>query len=96
MKKRQQKKDRQPFKIKTTLPKQKAVDVKKNGNVIKTITVTRKSKYFSDRSGRNFLFVFFVLNIVIFGLFKKYILSYFKLFTDLFKIFTLTMSKNEK
>ena len=96
MKKRQQKKDRQPFKIKTALPEQKTADIKKNGNVRKTISVRQKSKYFSDRSARNFFFVFFLLNIIIFGLFKKYILSYLKLFTNLFKIFTLTMPKNEK
>ena len=54
MKKRQQKKDRLPFKIKTTLPEQKTVDIKKNGNVIRRITVRRKSKYFTDRNARNF------------------------------------------
>ena len=39
-----------PFKIKQFLPEQKAVNIKKNGQVIKTINVCRKSKYFSGRS----------------------------------------------
>ena len=37
-----------------TLPEQRTVDIKKNGNVIKTITVRRKSKYFNGRWVRNF------------------------------------------
>ena len=48
------KKDRRPFKVKLTLPEQKTVDIKKNGNVIKTIRVRRKSKYFTDRNARTF------------------------------------------
>ena len=35
-----------PYKIKLTLPEQKTVNVKKNGQVIKIINVRRKSKYF--------------------------------------------------
>ena len=37
-----------------TLPEQKRVDIKKNGNVVKTITVRRKTKYFNDRWTRTF------------------------------------------
>ena len=43
-----------PYKIKLTLPKQKQVEIKKNGNVIKTINVRRKSKCFTTRSARLF------------------------------------------
>ena len=32
-----------------TLPEQKKVDIKKNGNVVKTITIRRKTKCFNDR-----------------------------------------------
>ena len=42
MKKRQQKKDRRPFKIKTTLPEQKTVDIKKNEIITETIPVDEK------------------------------------------------------
>ena len=38
------------FKIKQTLPEQKTVDITKNGQVLKTINVRRKSKYFSGRN----------------------------------------------
>ena len=38
------------FKIKEILPQQKTVDVKKNGQIIKTIRVRRKSRYFSGRN----------------------------------------------
>ena len=51
---RQQRRVKRPLKIKLTLPEQKTVDIKKNGNVIKTIRVRRKSKYFNDRHARNF------------------------------------------
>ena len=44
----------EPYKIKLTLPEQKQVDIKKNGQVIKTIKVGRKSKYFSARRARSF------------------------------------------
>ena len=39
-----------PFKIKLTLPSQKVVNIKKNGRIVKTINVRRKSKSFSGRS----------------------------------------------
>lgn len=39
-----------PFKIKQTLPEQKTANIKKNGEVIKTINVKRKSKYFTSRN----------------------------------------------
>ena len=45
---RQQAKRTYPYKIKLTLPEQKRVDIKKNKNVIKTISVRRRSKYFND------------------------------------------------
>ena len=54
MNRRQQIKVKQPFKVKLTLPEQKTVDIKKNRNIIKTIMVGRKSKYFTDRNARNF------------------------------------------
>ena len=43
-----------PYKIKLTLPKEKQVDIKKNGNIIKTMNVRRRSKYLSSRSARYF------------------------------------------
>ena len=42
------------YKIKLTLPEQKQVHIKKNGNVIKNIIVRRKLKYFIDGSARLF------------------------------------------
>ena len=39
-----------PFKIKQTLPEQKTVNIKKNGEIIKTINVKHKSKYFTGRN----------------------------------------------
>ena len=39
-----------PFKIKQTLPAQKTVNITKNGQVLKTINVRKKSKYFSGKS----------------------------------------------
>ena len=39
-----------PFKIKEILPEQKTVVIKKNSEIIKTINVRRKSKYFSGRN----------------------------------------------
>ena len=39
-----------PFKIKETLPEQWTVNIKKNGKVIKTINVRRKSKYFTGKN----------------------------------------------
>ena len=54
MNKRQQRKVKKPFKIKLTLPEQRTVTIKKGGNVIKTIRVRRKTKYFTDRNARIF------------------------------------------
>ena len=54
MNKRRQRKVKRPFKIKITLPEQKTVDIKKNGNVIKTIRARRKTKYFSGRNAKAF------------------------------------------
>ena len=42
------------YKIKLTLPEQKNVNINKNGQIIKTISVRQKSKYFSTRSTRMF------------------------------------------
>ena len=39
-----------PFKIKQILPAQKTVKITKNGQALKTITVRKKSKYFSGRN----------------------------------------------
>ena len=39
-----------PFKIKQTLPAQNTVNITKNGQVLKTINVRRKSKYFSGKN----------------------------------------------
>lgn len=39
-----------PLKIKVTLPEQKTVDIKKNGQIVKRINVRRKAKYFSGRN----------------------------------------------
>ena len=38
----QKRKTKRPFKIKLTLPEKKTVEIKKGGNVVKTITVGRK------------------------------------------------------
>ena len=40
------------FKIKSVIPEQKTVQIKKNGQVIKTITVRRKTTKFTDRWAR--------------------------------------------
>ena len=48
---------RQPpvrFKIKTIMPEQKMVDIKKNGQTIRTIRVRRKTAKFTDRWARQF------------------------------------------
>ena len=42
------------FKIKTLLPEQKTVQIKKNGQVIRTVTVRRKTKKFTNRWARTF------------------------------------------
>ena len=44
----------QKFKIKTLLPQQKTVQIKKNGQVVRTVTVRRKTKRFTDRWARTF------------------------------------------
>ena len=43
-----------PFKIKLTLSERKSVNIKKNGQVIKTINVRTKSKFFNGNSARVF------------------------------------------
>ena len=48
---------RQPptqYKIKTLVPEQKTVQIKKNGQVIRTITARRQTKKFVDRWARTF------------------------------------------
>ena len=42
------------FKIKTILPEQKVVQIKKNGQVIRTVTVRRKTKKFTDCWAKTF------------------------------------------
>ena len=42
------------YKIKTLLPEQRTVDIKKNGQVVRTVTVRRKTQKFTDRWARNF------------------------------------------
>ena len=42
------------FKIKTLLPEQKTINIKKNGQVVRSIIVRRKTKKFTDRWARNF------------------------------------------
>lgn len=42
------------FKIKTLLPGQKVVQIKKNGQIIRTVTVRRKTKKFTDLWARTF------------------------------------------
>ena len=42
------------FKIKTIMPEQKMVDIKKNGQVVRTIKVRRKTTKFTDRWARQF------------------------------------------
>ena len=37
------------FKIKTILPEQKTIDTKKNGQVIRTIRVRRKTRKYTDK-----------------------------------------------
>ena len=39
-----------PFKIKETLPGQRTVNITKKGQVVKTINVRRKSKYFTGKN----------------------------------------------
>ena len=42
------------YKIKTLLPEQKAIEIKKNGQVVRTVTVRRKTQKFTDRWTRTF------------------------------------------
>ena len=42
------------YKIKTILPKQKIINVKKNGQIVRTITARRKTHKFTDGWARNF------------------------------------------
>ena len=42
------------FKIKTLLPEQKTINIKKNGQIVRSIVVRRKTKKFTDRWARNF------------------------------------------
>ena len=42
------------FKIKTLLPEQKVVQIKKNGQVIRSVTVRRKTKKFTDKWAKTF------------------------------------------
>lgn len=42
------------YKIKTLLPEQKVVEIRKNGQVIRTVTVRRKTKNFTDRWAKIF------------------------------------------
>ena len=51
---REKKRRIHPFKIKLTLSERKSVNIKKNGQVIKTINVRTKSKFFNGNSARVF------------------------------------------
>ena len=42
------------YKIKTIIPEQKTIQIKKNVQVIRTITARRKTTKFTDRWARNF------------------------------------------
>ena len=48
----------QKFKIKTLLPEQKTIEIKKNGQVIRKVTVRRKRRKFTDRWAKTFLKIF--------------------------------------
>ena len=39
-----------PFKIKLTLPEQKTVNITKNGEIVKTINIRKKSEYFNEKN----------------------------------------------
>ena len=41
------------YNIKTLLPEQRTIDIKKNGQVVRTVTVRRKTQKFTDRWARN-------------------------------------------
>ena len=51
---REKKKKIYPFEIKLILLERKSANIKKNGQVIKTINVRRKSQYFKGNSARVF------------------------------------------
>ena len=42
------------FKMKTLLPEQKTINIKKNRQIVRSIVVRRKTKKFIDRWARNF------------------------------------------
>ena len=42
------------YKIKTILPEQKTIQIRKNGQPVRTITVRRKTAKFTDRWARQF------------------------------------------
>ena len=42
------------FKIKTLLPEQKIINIKKNRQIVRSIVVRRKTKKFTDQWARNF------------------------------------------
>ena len=42
------------FNIKTLLPEQKIINIKKNRQIVRSIVVRRKTKKFTDRWARNF------------------------------------------
>ena len=42
------------YKIKTLLPEQKIINIKKSGQIARTITTRRKTHKFADRWARNF------------------------------------------
>ena len=48
------KKTYEKFKIKTLLPEQKIVEIKKDGQVVRRITARRKTKKFTSRGARSF------------------------------------------
>lgn len=54
MNRRQRQKVSKPIKIKLALPEQKTATINKAGNVIKTIQVRQKTKYFNNRNARKF------------------------------------------
>ena len=39
-----------PFKIKLTLPEQKTGNITKNGEIVKTINIRKKSEYFNEKN----------------------------------------------
>ena len=49
----------QKFKIKTLLPEQKTIEIKKNGQTIRSVTTRRKTKKFTGRWAKTFLKKYF-------------------------------------